>query len=533
MASASLVSDSELARCRVERQPSPAMNRLRIVGVVVVAVLAAWFALRSCTPEAPPPPPAPAPEREAFHASKPLRVEIVRTSADGNQVAEQAWLLREIRFVLARGRMKVAPLESSLSEPKSPPSPPFTLRVALNSDATQADLALVAPDGMIERNATIPLAKESQLATMQSLAQRLPQFLGAPTRTGDWTAAMGTSDPTAYDAFLRASDELLSPTAAGFSAPPQASPDGALTLEQVETLARRHRDFPRARALLALGYLSVGGEDQASLAKLAETAAERALAADAQLADAQAALGIVRLRRMEWNAAQEHFEAALALDASSLPALEGLGCLLMDVGRAGASLPIATRAASLQPGNLGARECATYALIATQLELESKDNEPADIARIHGSVLLLAGDRTSAENLLRTSRAAPDELIQSVIGASVDKNRIPEALQIITRNADDEAIDAATELLFGAALRRPDFVFNRMLRLAKQNEAVPLRVLWLPQTDFLRKHRRFKEVVSAASLTTYWQDHGLPDVCAAEPKVHGCTVKRAGAASSQ
>jgi hypothetical protein len=31
--------------------------------------------------------------------------------------------------------------------------------------------------------------------------------------------------------------------------------------------------------------------------------------------------------------------------------------------------------------------------------------------------------------------------------------------------------------------------------------------------------------VSAATLTTYWQDHGVPDLCANEPKVHGCAVK--------
>jgi hypothetical protein len=127
--------------------------------------------------------------------------------------------------------------------------------------------------------------------------------------------------------------------------------------------------------------------------------------------------------------------------------------------------------------------------------------------------------------LLKTSEAASKELTQAIVDASAKKSRVPEALQIITRSADDDEIDAETELLFGAALRRPDFVFNRMLRLAKQNQAVPLRLLWLPQTEFLRKHRRFKEVVSATSLTTYWQDHGVPDVCATEPKVNGCAVK--------
>jgi tetratricopeptide (TPR) repeat protein len=296
-------------------------------------------------------------------------------------------------------------------------------------------------------------------------------------------------------------------------------------LERVETLARRQRNFARARALLSIAYLTVGGQDQASLAKLAETAAERALAADAQLADAHAALGIVRLRRMDWSAAQEHFDAALAIDASSLPALEGLACLLMDVGHTKQALPIATRIAFLQPGSRGARQCATYALIAQDPTSSVQANEPMDVARIRASVLLLAGDRAGAEALLKSGANQSSELIDAVLDASVTTQRAPEALQVITRSADDEAIDAETEMLFGTALRRPDFVFNRMLRLARHNEAAPLRLLWLPQTDFLRKHRRFKEVVSAASLTTYWQDHGVPDVCAAELKVHGCAAK--------
>jgi Tfp pilus assembly protein PilF len=298
-----------------------------------------------------------------------------------------------------------------------------------------------------------------------------------------------------------------------------------LNLERIETLARRQRNFARARSLLSIAYLSVGGQDQASLTKLAETAAERALTADSQLADAHAALGIVRLRRMDWTAAREHFDAALAVDANSLPALEGLACLFMDVGHTKAALPIATRIAALQPGNRGARQCATYASIASNRQAAAQTNESIDVARIRASVLLLAGDRAAAEALLKTGDPKSTELIDAVLHASTTSEGVPNALQAITRSADDELIDAETEMLFGTALRRPDFVFNRMLRLTKQNEAVPLRLLWLPQTEFLRKHRRFKEVVSAASLTTYWQDHGAPDICAAEPKVQGCAVK--------
>lgn len=499
------------------------MNKLRIAGLVLLAALIAWFAVRTLAPEPPPPTPPPEPVREAFHPAKPLRIEVLTADAgDSTAAGEPRWLVRELRHLLVRGKMKLAP-PSTTTDASS--SKPFTLRVTLTNASARAEIALVAPDDVIDKREHLELPRESQLALMQLFAQRLPQFLAAPGGDSDWSTALGTSDAAAYDVFLRSGDELFDARSTGFTAPPRAEDEGAQRLEQLEALARRHRDFARARALLSLAYLTVGGEDESSLTKLAESAAERALAADADLADAQAALGIVRLRRMEWAAAREHFETALTLDAGSLPALEGLGCLLMDVGDVRAALPVARRAAALQPGNLGARQCATYAELATGSKEVLAHDEPPDTARIHATMSLLANERAAAEQLLRSSNAANEELIRSVIGASGSRSKIADALRIVTRMADEELIDADTEILFGTALRRPDFVFNRMLRLAKQNEAVPLRVLWLPQTDFLRRHRRFKEVVSAATLTTYWQDHGLPDVCAAEPKVHGCAVK--------
>jgi tetratricopeptide (TPR) repeat protein len=501
----------ELAPRRRDRQPSLAMKPVRVIGLSVFAVLAgsaAWLALRD--PPAPPQAPAPVPTREVFHVAKPLGVAVIPVSP------ETEWLAGELRHLLIRGKMQVAALQD-------PTVRPYVLRVALNDGATEARVTLVAPDNVEERDATFSLAKDSRLATLRSFAERLPAFLGAPGDASAWLEAAGTNDAGVYDAYLSANAALLDPNAVGFSAPPPPSQATVQTLERVETLARRNRDFARARALLSLAYLSVGGDDQASLAKLSETAAERALTANPELADAHAALGIVRLRRMDWSAAHEHFNAALAIDANSTAALEGLGCLLLDMGHTQAALPHVTRAVALQPGNRGARQCAAYAAVSQQ-QLATHTDQSFDTAKIHAAMLLLNGDRNGAESLLRSSFKS-NELIDAVVTATTTKERTAEALQAITRSADEELIDAETEMLFGTALRRPDFVFNRMLRLAKQDEAVPLRLLWLPQTDFLRRHRRFKEVVSATSLTTYWQDHGVPDICTPEPKVAGCAAK--------
>src|SRR6188472_4354890 len=122
------------------------MNRWRIVGLIVLAVLAASLLAWWLKPA--PPPPAPA--REVFHSSKPLRIEV----ASARPPAETAWLDYELRHLLIRGRMRVAAIDN--------PNDAFTLRVSL-ADSQGATLALIAPDGVIERQEQLPLPQEQRL----------------------------------------------------------------------------------------------------------------------------------------------------------------------------------------------------------------------------------------------------------------------------------------------------------------------------------------------------------------------------------
>ena len=57
---------------------------------------------------------------------------------------------------------------------------------------------------------------------------------------------------------------------------------------------------------------------------------------------------------------------------------------------------------------------------------------------------------------------------------------------------------------------------------------VPLRVLWMPQTAFLRHHARFEQIVGAAGLPSFWQEYGTPDTCTADPKTYGCKTQPLG-----
>jgi tetratricopeptide (TPR) repeat protein len=502
------------------------MNKWRIAGLSVLVVVAGWLAWRSFTPAEPPPAPSPPmPPREVFHASKPLHV-VVDGAPGPNE-----WLEHELRFVLARGKMRIAPTGSGSAKAA------FTLRVELPAElsntqkspaSTSARLSLIAPDGVTERQVDAPLESKDRLTTMQSLVSYLPKFLGAATASSaataqDWGALVGTADAEAYEGFLVGSSALLDSTARGFTQPTH---DRSLArgVERLEALTRKFPTFARAQGLLAIAYLGLGGTDQASLTQIADGTAKRALALDDQLADAHSAMGLARMRRGEWIPARERFEAALAIDVNSVPALEGLACLLTETGQMAAALPVAEHALLMQPANIGARECLAYARLASSNPAMDSSKDIA-VVRVTALAAILSGDLASAEHALTAATGSDNSWLQPLVRAVNDKKAIPEALRAITLAASDGQIDATTEVLCGAALRQSDFVFNRMSRLQKQNQAVPLRILWLPQTAFLRQNRRFEQLVTAVDLGSYWQEQGRADLCESEPQVYGCNLR--------
>lgn len=478
----------------------------------MLAALVSWPILRSCSPEPPEPTIPPEPVREEFHASKPLRLELKSDAPN----ADLAWLRYELNHLLTRGKMHMTSVSTDPAEPKV-----FTLRVSMNEDGQQATLALIDPDEVTDRQISLPLPNDSRLATMSEFASALPRFLNAAHTTGDWKALLGTEDAKAYDTFLGTSLEWSGPDSSGFTQP-ATEPRRARSVERLESLIRSQPKFARAWGSLAAGYLSLGGEDETSLTQLAESSAEHALTLDEGIADAHAALGLVHLRRNEWVAAREQFERALTLDAQTAAALEGLACLLVDAGRYKEASPFGAQAVALQPQSNGANECFAYTLTTTK--------PPSAIEAVPSTVqaleAMLAGHNDSARDILRASVSSQDfsRWAEPLLRAADNRRHIPQALQAVTLAASEQQIDPATEILCGAALKQPDFVFNRMSRLQRQGERLPLRVLWMPQTQFLRQHSRFEQIVSAAGLPAFWQEQGTADVCADEPALYGCKV---------
>ena len=210
---------------------------------------------------------------------------------------------------------------------------------------------------------------------------------------------IGTDDANAYDAYLANALELLGPNGQGLTQPGAAQ--NARIVDRLEMLARHQPRFARARAALAIAYLSLGGKDQASLTQLAKSSAERAVAADDEIAEAHAALGLVHMRQGDWTAAREQFDRALTLDANSAAALEGSGCLLVDAGRYEAARPLIEHAVQLQSRNVGARECLAYLDAGAGKVVASDDKPPTAVARVQALTAILAGDIDMGRRLLR------------------------------------------------------------------------------------------------------------------------------------
>ena len=483
--------------------------RCRSFRTAAAAVVVA-LAFQGCSRDEPAPAAPAPPAAEAFHASKPLRIEV--SSAAGEAAsANVEWLGLELRFLLSQGRMRIAASDAPNQ---------FALRVQLSADNKEAVLALVAPDGSNERQMRVDIAATNRLDIVRALAARLPGFVGAAHAAKDWTALIGTQNVDAYDSYARSETELLGTAARGYTKP-VASPQVTRTIERLEALTKRDPQFARAWALLSVGYLSLGGQDGTALVSLAETSAERAIALDDGLAVAYAADGLVRLRRGSWGAAQQQFERALKIDANVVPALEGFACLLVDAGQPTAALSIAARALAAQPNNVGASECDAYAKAGTSKGMPEDETAQPPAARLRAVTALLANDADAAQKALRVAGDS-NTWAGPVLRASRSRRSIREALQALTAAASEGRIDMTTEIQFGAALRQPDFVFNRMERLNRQGAPAPLRVLWLPQADFLRKQERFEQLVNEAGLPAFWQQYGPPEVCKSEPTTFAC-----------
>ncbi|MET0661194.1 MAG: hypothetical protein ABW110_23905 [Steroidobacteraceae bacterium] len=459
--------------------------------------------------------------RIAYSPAQPLSFELIPAAEDRSSAPMAAWLHDELSYWFSHASQLryVAAGTPDVARP-------FVLQlrvVPTQQQQPQLQLRLLAPDGFVEREKTLATHAVG-LPFARSLAQEIPRFLALNI---DWQALIGTSDADAYSTVVRTREHLRAEPSSESLDPEQAAQRLAVDIGALERVTKRNKQYARAWSTLALAYSRMESEDSTSLHSLALAAAERAIALDPKMAEAHAVRGYVQYQRGQWLGAHEQLLQALQLEPNSAAALTTMACLLVDAGRDAQALPVAEQAVKVAPTDSTARECLSYARIGTGRPAEDGNASPLPFAaaRLVATSQILAGNVPAAREaysaaIAREHRDAP--WLDALLNAAGDRNQSVEALRSITSAASEGHVDPTTEVLAGVALKRSDFVFNRLLRLQHANEYAPLRVLWLPQTTNLRKHARFDDVLRASNLATFWARHGKPDVCAQEPRIAAC-----------
>ncbi len=319
-------------------------------------------------------------------------------------------------------------------------------------------------------------------------------------------AARPTSDPVAYNEYLRGSYLVTRRTAAALQQAAAA----------FEAAARRDPRFAaaEARRAYAYGLAYAYGADWAppeSLAAWGARAAERAIRLDSTVSDSWMAQGITRL----WfvprgvRGASEAYGRATALDPRNAEAHHAHGVALSWLGEDSAAIASFRRALELDPAR-----AVTLLDLAEVLALEQHDAEarrlldsaialdPAQArpyvsrAFLRLSAADLVGARQDAETGLRLSprgvRPSALSALAAVNAAAGDTARARSIVALIEAEAWGAA-DAARALL---ALGEPDSA------LAVLERAPAAALLWytlrFPEFDRIRSHPRFRRIVAAA-----------------------------------
>lgn len=496
-------------------------NQRAILGaaLLIVAVAGVWSWVRE--PADPDSPAAVTAEQQPdLHARALLKVVASRTSLSAED-REVRWLEGELRYLLTRAQV-------ALARPQGPydaadGATVFTLRLVVGERPGEpTELALLTPAGQVERTTTIDPDGSSRLSLVSAVASRLPAFLPRGDTGVTPEQFIGTADAETYETFAQVqmaaatSGKVLQSTIRSRDTP----------IDTLEALTRRQPGFARAWAELAMHYLGIEGEDATSLTAIAEKAARQALSLDTRLAAAHAALGIAQQRQGQWLPADTSLAQALSLDPALRPALDAFGCLLIDTGRTSYALLIGEQGAAVADPEGTSGSCLEYARMASSTVPEDSGT-PADpaAARPRALAALLDTRVEDARILLAAStgrEVRDDPWFGAVVRALRDPGSRPAALRAITLAASDGTLDAATEIMLGIALKQPDFVFNRMLRLNAERQEVPTRFLWIRQSQFLREHPRLVAVTQQLGLTAYWKERERPDACSETPELAIC-----------
>jgi adenylate cyclase len=282
-------------------------------------------------------------------------------------------------------------------------------------------------------------------------------------------------------------------------------------------------EFARAWAGLAAAWVVLPGyvgEAVEEYHARATDAARRALAQDANLAEAHAVLAQIKSHEGDWSAADAAFFFAISLDPNDATARHWYSLLLAAAGRLEEALEQAASAYDLDPAspiinyNLAQHLLALGYNDRAQRHLRSAVELGFDSATVPGDEAMLAyrrGDMTRLAELagmhLKQAREDP-ELMAAIMAAFADRSTIPQLEARL--DAADVPLRARGSLWM---LLGDDARAIQALRAAAEHGMQGLGIVWYPEGRGVRMHPDFASLAEAAGLTDYWKQFGLPDDC--------------------
>jgi len=246
-------------------------------------------------------------------------------------------------------------------------------------------------------------------------------------------------------------------------------------------------EFAVAYGLKALRLVNRGRIDpavQADRARLAQEAAEQALALDPNLASAHAALAALHAANWRWAEAERAYERAYQLNPNDTDVLDAYGSFRRDVGQYADAVTLFERVAELNPNaernqlGISYRYAKNYDAAAAAFR-QALDVSPAS-AQVYMHLAITEISRGNADEGLRqlttaeqlwgdntpSNRIAQIALAYAQLNHPQDVERLFDELQEIARASDDSVGDDVWAMIYLAlgdydqALQRLEVLVN-------------------------------------------------------------------------
>jgi tetratricopeptide (TPR) repeat protein len=242
----------------------------------------------------------------------------------------------------------------------------------------------------------------------------------------------------------------------------------------------------------------------------------------------------VHFNRWEWTDAEQDFRRGLAASPNDPNVRQWYSQLLASVGRSEESLHYILEAKTLDVLSpvVNDRLAVAYMWVdddeqaRQQFELADElGMGPTANPEAYIVLLLREGDYDKARELLidlqKLFARAPD-WIDPFIAALADPAARPAAAEALATAARNRAI--SLKYLFGAwiYLGNADAAMEIAFELLHEPAEFDVEFLFARETEVLRCHPRFSELVAAIGLDSYWDRFGWPSLYARRGEVRGC-----------